>query len=209
MTRLGRVVAALLATLVAVAGLAVGPAAASADDAAPECPNGIYVYVIEQDEILVEGCSQAETAMARLLDLTTVQTVGQGFICQIADRPDSCEKQPGGDEPYWSFWWWRDGAWVYATVGGSFKGEPGSIEAWHFAPGVPPTTTPGQSAGSSPGASPAPAATHGRPAEPDPTTDADGGLPSWAPTAITAAVIALAGLGYFVWYRNRPPREQR
>ncbi|MGI5952317.1 MAG: hypothetical protein ACOX61_10815 [Brooklawnia sp.] len=188
----------VLAALVAVVGLLVSPATAAADEPLPDCPDGTYVYVVEQGSLVTQGCSEGETAMARLLELTTVQTVGQGFVCQLDGRPERCESPAGGDAPYWSYWWWRDGEWAYATIGASHRGEPGSIEAWHYAPGEPPPFAAGQGGSAETSQPPAPASP-----EPD-----EGGLPGWAPTAITIGVLGVAGLGYAGWQRSRKGRDQ-
>lgn len=201
MTKLGHGLRLLLAVLVTTVGLLAG-APASAQQTGPDCAEGSYVYVVYEGQAVVEGCGQAETAMGRLLELTTVQTAGQGFICQLAGHPDNCEGRPSGDQPYWSYWWWRDGEWVYATVGASYKGELGSIEAWHYAPGEPPQFVPAEA-----GAAASPAAT---PTPPDSSNQADDqGLPAWAPTAITAAVLGVATLGYLGWHRSRKAREPK
>ncbi|MDI9629169.1 MAG: hypothetical protein QM286_11610 [Acidobacteriota bacterium] len=193
----GRVLRMQIALLFAVTlGLLAGPTAvvARAQDPASEClaDGGIYVYVFEQGTELLAGCSHAQTGLARLLELTAVQTAGQGFICQIDGRPDRCVATPAGDEPYWNYWWWRDGQWVYANIGASYRGVPGSIEAWHFSVSAPPPVSPGDTQPST--ATPTEAA--------PPAVDDGGGLPGWAPTVITVAVIAAGGAGYALWRRK-------
>lgn len=204
MTRLLRL---LFATVGLVLGLIVVsaalPSSAQSSDPVSECVagEGIYLYVFEQESPVVEGCTHAETAMGRLLELTQVQTIGQGFICQIDSRPERCVNTSGGDDPYWNFWWWRDGAWVYATIGGSYPGTPGSVEAWHYSSGIEPPVTP--PIGAAPGGSASPAASappSTEPSEPEPTTDQ---MPGWLPTAITVAVLGLLAGGYLAWRRDR------
>lgn len=207
---MSRVLRPLVATIGLILGLLVAPAAlASAEPGDPvaECVagEGIYLYVFEQQSPVVEGCTHAETAMGRLLELTEVNTIGQGFICQIDSRPERCVNTSGGDDPYWNFWWWRDGAWVYATIGGSYPGTPGSVEAWHYSSGVEPPVTP--PVGSAPGASASPAASASPNAEssaagndPEPAADP---MPGWLPTAITVGVLGLLAGGYLAWRRNK------
>lgn len=196
--------AVLLAALLAF-GLLAAPASARAQDPVAECLSGggIYLYVHDQSAEVLAGCSHAETALARLLELTTVQTIGQGFICQIDGRPERCVNTPGGTDPYWSFWWWRDGQWQYANIGASYRGTPGSIEAWHYSPGEPPPVLPAADASPLPGyeisASFTPAASAPATAPPDEQV----GDQDWVPTAATLGVLLLAGSGYWLWRRKR------
>jgi len=178
-------------------GWATAPA--RAQDPASECvaDGGIYVHVLEQGAELMAGCSHAQTGMARLLEFTTVQTAGQGFVCQIDGRPDQCVGRPAGDEPYWSYWWWRDGEWQYANIGASYRGVPGSVEAWHYSVGEPPPFAPGD----------LPAANGNPDQASDPAArTADDASPGWLPTVITAVVLVAAGGGYLIWRRSRAGR---
>ena len=187
-----------------VLGLGLHPVAALADDdPIADClaQQKIWVAVYYEGEALAASCTDAATGVERLAQFTTVETAGQGFICQLAGQPEVCEI-PTGDGPYWNYWWWRDGQWRYATMGGSYAGEPGSIEAWHFSAGVEPPVAgdqpPPVEMTPRPG-SPASSAEPGEPPIPQP----DAGLPSWAPTALTLAAVALVGGGYAVCRRRR------
>lgn len=205
-------VRASVAAVGLAATLLVAPTAAAQDPVA-DClaENKIYLYVFDQGEPVVEGCTEGKTGMARLTELAEVKTSGS-FICQVNGHPEICET-PLGDLPYWSYWWWRDSAWRYATIGGSYPGEPGSVEAWHFSSGVEPPITPPVTGPASPSASTsAPAGTtseqttQASPETPPPAPTGDGqitGSQLWLPTAITAAVLALAGIGYALTRRNR------
>jgi len=218
--RAGTVAALLAVLLPMVLALLAGPgtAQARAQDPASECvaDGQIYVLVFEQGTELAAGCTQGQTGLARLLELTTVQTAGQGFLCQIGGRPDRCIATPVGEEPYWNYWWWRDGQWVYANIGASYRGVPGSVEAWHFSVGEPPPYLP-QTASADQPPSPATADQPPSPAAADqppspaaadqtvaPTPISQAGLPDWAPTAITAALFAFAGAAYLT--QRRKPR---
>ena len=199
-TRAGTVAALLAVLLPMVLALLAGPgtAQARAQDPASECvaDGQIYVLVFEQGTELAAGCTQGQTGLARLLELTTVQTAGQGFLCQIGGRPDRCIATPVGEEPYWNYWWWRDGQWVYANIGASYRGVPGSVEAWHFSVGEPPPYLPQTAPADQP---PSPA-TADQTVAPTPINQA--GLPDWAPTAITAALFAFAGAAYLTQRRK-------
>lgn len=192
----------LIATLLLVLGLAAGPSAAAiaAPDPASDCTDagGIYVYVIDQGTRVLEGCTHAETGLGRLLELTTVQTAGQGFVCQIDGKPQRCVANPAGDEPYWSYWWWREDQWRYATIGASYRGIPGSIEAWHFSPGEPPPMLPPGQVVTQDSVEPTPPSASPSSAPGQAGTGRGGGL-----TAITVVVITAAGLGYGLWYRKQ------
>lgn len=203
----GTWVRSLLAGLLLVLGLSTGPIApAAAADPASDCiaDGGIYVYVFDQDAKVVEGCTHADTGLGRLLELTSVQTTGSGFICQIAGLPDRCVGNPAGEDPYWGYWWWRDEQWRYATIGGSYRGVSGSIEAWHFSPGEPPSMTPAASAPAS--AAPEQTSPATPPASPpasaDPAADT-AGPPGWANTAITIVAVGALVLGYGLLRRPR------
>ncbi len=193
----------VLGALGLVVGLLAGPASlpAVAQDPASQCRSdgGIYVYVLDQGSEVLAGCTHAETGMGRLLELTTVQTAGAGFICRIAGRPERCLATPGGDEPYWGYWWWRpsaeapEGQWQYATIGGSYKGVPGSVEAWHFSVGEQPPFQPSAVEAAVQPASEAPG-----PSDSTPQTQ------GWGATAPTAATVAFLGVGgYGLWRRRR------
>lgn len=190
--------------VVGTLGLGVPPASALADeDPIADClaRQQIWVAVYYEGEPLAASCTEAATGFERLAEFTTVETAGQGFVCKLDGQPEVCEI-PTGDGPYWNYWWWRDGQWRYATMGGSYAGEPGSIEAWNFSAGVEPPVAGDQAtagaatsqpSASQPGAEPS--------ASPDPQPT--GGLPGWAPTALTIAAVGIVGGGYALFRRRQ------
>ena len=104
---------------------------------------GIYVYLQNYGAPVAEGCTHGATGYARIQELTSMEATASGFICRIAGIPADkpCEVN-SSTNIYWTYWWWRDGSWFYATIGGSYAGIPGSVEAWNYSPGELPSITP-------------------------------------------------------------------
>jgi len=140
--RLGGLVAAFtLGLLAAFSGPQAQPAAA--DDPAAECmgSGGIYVYILYEGSLVTQGCSTANTGYQRIKQVTSVEQTG-GFVCRIAGMPEKCIAPHSGMNVYWTYWWWRDGAWTYANQGGGYRGIPGTAEAWNYSAGQMPGLVP-------------------------------------------------------------------
>jgi hypothetical protein len=78
------------------------------------------------------------------------QEDGDAFICRIDDLPTPSE-DPCIDTPpasaYWSYWHANSGqnTWTFSTLGAmNYHPKPGSVDAWAFGAGTPPTFTPAQ-----------------------------------------------------------------
>lgn len=195
LSRAGRsLLAGLVLTVLALGG-AVGAAPFSAADpgAAASCmgQGGIYVYIYYQDNEVTEGCTHSSTGYSRISDISSVEATSTGFICRIGGKPANgpC-KVDSTTQVYWTYWWWRNGSWVYATTGGGYRGIAGTAEAWNYSAGavppiVPPApavTTPDTGGGGAPADQQPPAAQTG-PGN-DPTkAPAQGGDPATGNTA--------------------------
>lgn len=183
--------------LALVCGLVLLPVGGAAADEEADCQQagGIYVYIFYESSQVTAGCTHAQTGYARIAELTTVAATSSGFICRIADRPETCTEPDGGTQVYWTYWWWRDDAWLYATEGGGYRGVPGSVEAWHYSAGEMPPVEPTANGRVSP------AATADTPRAAPAGSGPGPGSP--ATTIVTLAVVLLGGLGYFIWHRRQ------
>lgn len=182
----------LVALLVVLLGTLGSPAIAHADEEVVNCQasGGIYVYVLNEGEQLAAGCTSAGTASARINEIASANQTSKGFICQINSIPDKC-KVNSRTKIYWSFWWWQDDAWNYATTGGSYAGDSGTVEAWNYSKGEAPTFNPIDAS------APAPA----NPIPEDQQFDDGQGTP--IATVSTFGVIIVAAAGYGLWRRRK------
>lgn len=140
--RLGGLFAALvLGLLTAIGGPQARPAAA--DDPAAECmrSGGIYLYILYEGSLVTQGCSTANNGYQRIKQVTSAEQTG-GFVCRIAGLPAECIAPRPGLDIYWSYWWWRNGSWEYASQGGGYRGIPGTAEAWNYSAGQVPGIVP-------------------------------------------------------------------
>lgn len=140
--RLGGLFAALvLGLLTAIGGPQARPAAA--DDPAADCmrSGGIYLYILYEGSLVTQGCSTANNGYQRIKQVTSAEQTG-GFVCRIAGLPAECIAPRPGLDIYWSYWWWRNGSWEYATQGGGYRGIPGTAEAWNYSAGQMPGIVP-------------------------------------------------------------------
>lgn len=148
-----------LATLAVAAGAGSAPA-----HAAPDRCDGVWIVV---DAGTLGGPTTTRCATTdRPIDGREVLTraghhvsdvPGQpGFICRIDRRPDPCPGTPPADA-YWSYWTAEPGgSWTYSHRGATFRtAEPGSVDAWTFGAGDPPSVPPPAPA-PQPSADPAP-----------------------------------------------------
>ncbi len=140
-------IAAVLASVLTLAGPAAPPAAAETCD-------GVWVVVDARAAggSLTTRCAPGSPATG----LAALERAGHaygfvpripGMVCTIDARPDPCNGAPAS--AYWSYWYAEaGGSWAYATVGaGARTPPPGSVEGWRFgdgsaAPGTAPPTNP-------------------------------------------------------------------
>jgi hypothetical protein len=75
---------------------------------------------------------------------------GPAFVCRINNDPtpsqDACVNTPPASA-HWSYWHANAGktSWTLSTLGAaSYQPKPGSVDAWAFGAGAPPSFTPAQ-----------------------------------------------------------------
>gem|GEM_PF-1394565 len=170
------VLAGVLLTLLVLAGAVGSARPAAADSGAATCMGngGIYVYVFNQGSEIAEGCSSGSNAYQRVSSVAgRTQATSSGFICKIGGVPDGACEVDSSTQVYWSFWWWRNGSWTYATAGGGYAGVAGTAEAWNYSTGQAPPVSPPDPAVAQP--EPAPATEQPAAAQPDSGSGQDSG----------------------------------
>ena len=116
-------VATVAGVLVTAAGAAL-PVLAARPAAAAECVRVVVDYgTLAGAPAGPNMHCTSSTGNAGQVLIKRAQEVGQqpprftgNFLCAIDGYPESgCGDH--GDEPYWSFWYWVDGRWVYSSLG--------------------------------------------------------------------------------------------
>jgi hypothetical protein len=135
-------------------GLAPAPAGA---DPLTDCTTAAGVLVAVDFShwggAVQRGCDTTPTTGYQALQVAGFVTVGDqqdgnAFICRIDDEPppseDPCVTTPPGSA-YWSYWHADSGqtTWTLSALGAtSYQPPPGSVDAWAFGAGKPPTFSP-------------------------------------------------------------------
>lgn len=135
----------------ALSGAATVLAPTDGAAAAPERCDGVWVVV---DAAGLGGPTTVRCAETdRAIDGTQVlERAGhsysyvpgqEGFICRIDRRPDPCPGTPPLDA-HWSYWLAEPGGeWRKSNRGATFRtAEPGTVDAWAFGAGDPPSVPP-------------------------------------------------------------------
>lgn len=149
-SRLSHAAITLMAPCLALISAFVFPSTAWAETPVEACQRqgGIYLYLSEHQQLFAEGCtsSQGTTAADRINQISSAVLLPTGWLCQIDGRPDRCDAPTPNTWTYWTFWWAQGtDYWVYAEVGASYAGIPGTVEAWNYGDGwdeLPPVPAP-------------------------------------------------------------------
>jgi hypothetical protein len=196
----GLAVAGALAGLGAGVSVVAGPAAPAGADPMADCTTttGVVVAVdfSHWGGNVERGCAAApatgyDALVAAGYTVAGDQQDGPAFICRIDDEPppseDPCITTPPATA-YWSYWHADAGqsTWTESPVGAmSYQPPPGSVDAWAFGAGQPPSVPPSAVLSTTPGPPPTtttttstgavPAGSSSPPVAGGPTSSAGGG----------------------------------
>jgi hypothetical protein len=149
MSRLARIVAALLFAGVTTVVVAPAPAFAAA------CAGVSGVTVVVDFASLGGGvtvaCAPSDPtsgiAALKSAGFTAETVYNSAFVCRLNGKPtpeqDKCAVTPPVSA-YWSFWHAKPGGtWNYSSLGAdSYDPGPGTVEGWAFGAGKPPSIAP-------------------------------------------------------------------